>query len=156
MVEKGTMRSLEVSKVAKNSSCLGWFVCGCCWLAFHERVPWLLGTSKNCNNPLKLRGESYKGGLWFFVRLLKQSLKKVDMCCVHVFMFCQVERFMSPNVNGNLNTRGSQMWFLGFVWSVDFEKKKKGQWAQKKEIRVIWPLRNLKPFFDEEGKVLNG
>jgi hypothetical protein len=24
----------------------------------------------------------------------------------------------------------------------------------KKEIRVIWPLRNLKPLFDEEGSVL--
>jgi hypothetical protein len=47
-------------------------------------------------------------------------------------MFCQVEGFMSPNVNGNLNSRGSLLWFFGFVWFVDFEKKKKGQWAQKK------------------------
>ncbi len=51
--------------------CLGRFVSGFCWLAFHERVPWFLGTPKNCNNPLKLRGQSYKGGLWFFVRLFE-------------------------------------------------------------------------------------
>ncbi len=71
---RGRMRSLEVLRATINSSqgvCLSWFVYGCCWLAFHEKVPWLLGTSKNCNNPLKLRNESYKKRLWFFVRLLK-------------------------------------------------------------------------------------
>jgi hypothetical protein len=31
----------------------------------------------------------------------------------------------------------------------DFEKR--GQWAQESEIRVIWPLENLKPLYDEEG-----
>jgi len=25
-----------------------------------------------CNNPLKLRGQSYKRGLWFFVRLFEE------------------------------------------------------------------------------------
>jgi hypothetical protein len=40
------------------------------------------------------------------------------------------------------------------VWSEDFEKMKEGQWAQKREIKTTWPLRNLKPFFDEEGNVL--
>jgi hypothetical protein len=125
---RGMMRSLEVSRTAINSSQsmrLGWFVCGFCWLAFHERVPWFLGTPKNCNSPLKLWGELYKRGLWFFVRLLKQSLGEVDMCCHPVFMFCQVEGwcqehwivwsvgvegFMSPNVNVNLSSRGSPMW----------------------------------------------
>jgi hypothetical protein len=70
---QGMMRSLEVSRVARISSqsvCLGWFI-SFCWLAFYERVPWLLGIPKNCNSPLKLRDESYKRGLWFFVRLLK-------------------------------------------------------------------------------------
>ncbi len=46
-----------------------------------------LGTPKNSNSPLKLQGQSYKGGLWFFVRLLKQSLGEVDTCCLFVFIF---------------------------------------------------------------------
>jgi hypothetical protein len=45
---------------------------------------------------------------------------------------------------------------FGFVWFKDFEKKKEGQWAQDKEIRTIWPLKNLKPLFDEESSDLNG
>ncbi len=125
---RGMMRSLEVSKTAKNSSqnvCLGSFVCGCCWLVFHEKIPWLLGTPKNYNSPLKLRGESYKGGLWFFVRLLKQSLGKMDLCCVHVFMFCQVEGFMSPNVNMNLSSHGIQMWFwVRVIWRLWEEERR--------------------------------
>ncbi len=51
--------------------CLGWSVSGFCWLAFQERVPSFLGFLKNCNNPLNFRGQSYKGGLWFFVRILE-------------------------------------------------------------------------------------
>ncbi len=43
------------------------------------------------------------------------------------------------------------MWF---VWVWDFEKR--GQWAQESEIRVIWPLENLKPFYDEEGNFFAG
>ncbi len=43
-----------------------------------------------------------------------------------------------------------------FVWSKDFEKKKESQWAQEREIRAIWPLKNLKPLFDEEGSDLSG
>ncbi len=43
-----------------------------------------------------------------------------------------------------------------FVWSKEFEKKKEGQWVQKREIRTIWPLRNLKPLFDEKGNDLGG
>jgi hypothetical protein len=43
---------------------------------------------------------------------------------------------------------------LGFVWFKDFEKMKEGQWAQERKIRMILPLRNLKPLFDEEGNVL--
>jgi hypothetical protein len=125
---RGMMKSLDVLRATKNSSqsvCLGWFVSGFCWLAFHEKVPWFLGTPKNCNNPLKLWGQSYKGGLWFFVRLLKQSLGEVNMCCLPVFMFRQVEGwcqehwitwsvwakgFTSPNVNKNLSSHGSPMW----------------------------------------------
>ncbi len=44
----------------------------------------------------------------------------------------------------------------GFVWSKKIAKKKEAQWAQKKDIRAIWPLRNLKPLFDEEGNDLDG
>jgi len=91
---RGTMRSLKVLRIAINSSqsvWFGWFICGFCWLAFHERAAWFLGIPKNYNNPLKSRGESYKGGLWFFVKLLKQSRREVDMCCLPIFMFCQVE-----------------------------------------------------------------
>jgi hypothetical protein len=39
-----------------------------------------------------------------------------------------------------------------FVWFENFEKKE-GQWASERDIKVIWPLRNLKPLFDEEGGV---
>jgi len=45
---------------------------------------------------------------------------------------------------------------FGFMWSKEFEKKKEGHWVQDKEIRTIWPLRNLKPLFDEESNDLNG
>ncbi len=38
---RGMMKSLEVLKATRNSSqsvCLGLFVSGFCWLAFHEKV----------------------------------------------------------------------------------------------------------------------
>jgi hypothetical protein len=59
-------------------------MCGCYWLAFHEKVPILLGILKNCNNPLMLQGRSYERGLWFFGRLVKQSLG--ELICI-VFLF---------------------------------------------------------------------
>jgi hypothetical protein len=50
-----------------------------------------------------------------------------------------------------------EAWYgFGFIWSEDIKKEKKGQWAQEREIRVIWPLRNLKPLFVEEGNNLGG
>jgi hypothetical protein len=85
---RGMMKFRGLESGQKSSSkcvCLGWFVCGCCWLAFHERVPWLLGTPKNYNNPLKLQGGSCEGGLWFFVRLVKQSLGEL-ICVVFIVM----------------------------------------------------------------------
>jgi len=42
------------------------------------------------------------------------------------------------------------------MWSEEFEKKKVGEWAQEREIKTIWPLRNLEPLFDEEGSDLGG
>jgi len=44
---------------------------------------------------------------------------------------------MLTNVNKNLNSRGCPMWSWGFVWSRDFEKIGKGQWAQVREIKTI-------------------
>jgi len=38
---------------------------------------------------------------------------------------------------------------LGFMWFENFEKMKDDRWAQEIEISAIWPLRNLKPLFDE-------
>jgi hypothetical protein len=43
-----------------------------------------------------------------------------------------------------------------FVWCEDFEKMKEVQWAQERKIKTIWPIRNLKPVFDEEGSILCG
>jgi hypothetical protein len=80
--EGGWWEVKEVSKTSRNSFqslCLGWSICGFCWLAFQEKVPSFLGTPKNCNNPLNLQGWSYKGRLWFFVRILEQSLEEVDV-----------------------------------------------------------------------------
>jgi hypothetical protein len=80
--EGGWWEVREVSKTTKNSSqslCLGWFISRFCWLAFQEKVPSFLGTPKNCNNPLNLWGWSYRGRLWFFVRILEQSLEEVDV-----------------------------------------------------------------------------
>jgi hypothetical protein len=53
-------------------------------LHFMRGTPKLLGTLKNCNSPLVLQGGSYEGRLWFFVRLVKQSLG--ELICV-IFMF---------------------------------------------------------------------
>ncbi len=47
------------------------FIFGFCCLAFQERVPWFLGTPKNCNSPLILQGQTHKGWVWFFVRILE-------------------------------------------------------------------------------------
>jgi hypothetical protein len=62
-----------------------WF----CWLAFQERVPWFLGTLKNCTSPLKLLGQSYKGGLWLFVRIF-EAITEGSGCVVFLF-FCFVK-----------------------------------------------------------------
>jgi hypothetical protein len=86
-------RSLENNQKL-FSKCVFGFICIWVLLDYiHERVPRFLGTPKNYNNPLKLRGQSYKGGLWFFVRLLKQSLGEMDMCCLLVCLFCQMEEW---------------------------------------------------------------
>jgi len=46
------------------------------------------------------------------------------------------------------------------IWSCDlhgFEDfEKKGQWAQENDIKVIWPLENLKLFYDEEDNFFDG
>jgi hypothetical protein len=63
--------------------------------------------------------------------------------------------FMSLNVNRNLSSMEVQCG-LRFVWSEEFEKKKEGQWVQEIQIKAIWPFRNLKLLFDEEGCVLCG
>jgi hypothetical protein len=48
-------------------------------------------------------------------------------------MFCQVEGFMSQEFEFPWKSNV----VLGFVWFEDFEKKKEGQWAQKRKIKVI-------------------
>jgi hypothetical protein len=134
---KGMMKSLEVLKATINSSqnvCLGLFVYGFCWLAFHEKVPWFLGTSKNYNNPLKLWVQSNKGGLWFFVRLFKAVIwgsGYVLSSCFYAlsngamvlrtldYVICVgwAKGFMSLYVNGNLSSRGCPMWsWVCVVW----------------------------------------
>ncbi len=49
-------------------------------------------------------------------------------------------------------------WKSNVVWdlcrSKDFEKR--DQWAQKNEIGAIWPLKNLKPLYDEEDNFFAG
>jgi hypothetical protein len=83
---------LEVSRAATNSSqnlCLGWYIFGFCWLAFQQKVPSFLGTPKNCNNPLNSRGWSYKGKLWFFIRIL-EAVTGGSRCVVSLF-FCFVK-----------------------------------------------------------------
>ncbi len=44
---------------------------------------------------------------------------------------------------------------FGFMWSKEIEKRRKAN-GLKREIREIWPLRNLKPLFVDEGKNLGG
>ncbi len=123
------MRSLEVSKAVRNSSqsvCLGLFVFGFCWFAFHEKLPWFLGTLKNCNIPLKLWVQSYKGGLWFFVRLFEaitwgsgyvlssyfyvlSSGAMVLRTLDYVICVGWAEGFTSSYVNMNLSSHGCLM-----------------------------------------------
>jgi hypothetical protein len=125
---RGMMRSLEVSRVARNSFqsvCLGWFVFRFCWLAFHERVRWFLGISKNCNSPLKLRGQSYKGGLWFFVRLFEAVTRGsgyvLSSCFYALSSGVMVSRTLDYMIyvgweiyvtkcNRNLSSHGCSMW----------------------------------------------
>ncbi len=45
-----------------------------------------MGTPKNCNSPLMLNDGSYEGGLWFFVRLVRQSLGEL-ICVVFPFPY---------------------------------------------------------------------
>jgi hypothetical protein len=42
-----------------------------------------------------------------------------------------------------------EIWSCDLCGFEDFEKR--SQWAQKNEIRTIWPLENLKPLYDVEG-----
>jgi hypothetical protein len=89
----GRWEVLEVSRAARNSYqslCLGWFISRFCWIAFQEKVPSFLGALKNCNSPLNLQDRSYKGGLWFFVRILEAVT--VGSACVVFLFFCFVKR----------------------------------------------------------------
>jgi hypothetical protein len=45
---------------------------------------------------------------------------------------------------------------LGSCGLKDFEKKKEDQWTHERDIRAIWPLRNLKLLFDQKGSDLDG
>jgi hypothetical protein len=60
-----------VTKNSSQSLCLGWSISTFCWLAFQEKVLSFFRTLKNCNNPLNLRGQSYKRRLLLFVRILE-------------------------------------------------------------------------------------
>jgi hypothetical protein len=85
----GWWEVLEVSRAARNSSrslCLGWSIYGFCWLAFQKIVPSFLGTPNNCNSPLNLRGQSFKGGLSFFVWIL-EVVTKGSGCVVFLFFY---------------------------------------------------------------------
>jgi hypothetical protein len=59
------------------------------------------------------------------------------MCYIHVFCFVKWDNGVK------------EIWLCDLYGFDDFEKK--GQWAQESEIKTIWPLENLKPFYDEEG-----
>jgi hypothetical protein len=140
---RGMTRSLEVLKAIKKNSqsvCLGWFVCGCCSLEFHEKVSWLLGTLNNYNSPLKLWGESYKGGLWFVVRLLKQSLGKVDMCYVHVFMFCQVGGFYFTKCKHELEFPWKSNVIMGSCGLKTLRRRKKANGLKRERSEWFDPL----------------
>jgi hypothetical protein len=50
-----------------------------------------LGTPKNCNNPLKLWGQSYKRGFWFFVRFFEAVNHWGKWICVVFLFLCFVK-----------------------------------------------------------------
>jgi len=101
-----------------------------------------LGTPKDYSSPLSLQSWSQKG---LGVVLYKDSWSSdwgKSMCCIHVF--CLIK--WSNGVK--------EIWSCDLRGFEDFEKG--GQWAQESEIKVIWPLENLKPFYDEEGNFFVG
>jgi hypothetical protein len=127
-----------------------------------------LGTPKNCNNPLNLQGRSHKGWVWFFVRILEVVIVG-SRCVVFLSSVLSSGAMVSRKPDGVIcvgweiyNTickleleflQKSNM-VLDLCGSEDFEKR--GEWAQECEIRVIWPLGNLKPFYNEKGGFFAG
>ncbi len=59
-----------------------------------------------------------------------------SMCCIPVFYPVK------------WNNGVKEIWLCDLYGFKDFEKR--DQWAQKNEIRTIWPPKNLKPFYDEK------
>ncbi len=147
----------------------GWYVCECCWLAHHERALWLLGTLKNNYSSLILQCGSCKGGLSFFVKLVKQSLGSwsVLFSCFYMLSIWGIVSWAlvyAIYLDSGIYVTKCNMG-LGFLWKFDVViglyglKKLRGegcQWAQDREIRMIWPFRNLKPLFVEGGRNLGG
>ncbi len=141
-----------MTRNSSQSVCLGWFVCGCCWLVFHESTL-IVGNSEELQQSIEVTEWIIQRRIVVLCKTFEVVTWKVDLCCVHVFMFCQVERFMSETLNyvicldQRIYVIGTWVPMevkcdYGFVWFEDFEKKKESQWAQEREIRVIWPLRN--------------
>jgi len=90
MVDKGDdekFRGLENDQKFFSMSVVGLI---CMWVLL-ACISWestlIFGNSEELQQSIEIMGESYKRGLLSSVRLLKQSLGEVDMCCLLVFMF---------------------------------------------------------------------
>jgi hypothetical protein len=91
---KGMMRSLKVLRTAKNSSqsmCLGWFVCGFCWLAFHEKIPSYLGTPKKLQQSMEVTRWLIQKRIMVLCKTFEAITEESGYVLFLVFMLCQVE-----------------------------------------------------------------
>jgi hypothetical protein len=137
-------------------------------LLFQESVPWFLGTLKNYSTSLSLQGWPHKGWVCFFVKIL-EAVNGGSQCVVFLSSVLLSEAMVSRRLDhvicagwGICNTvcklAPKFPWKFNVVLdscgSENFEKR--GQWAQESEIRVIWPLRNLKAVYDEKGDFFVG
>jgi hypothetical protein len=139
------------------------FVSRFCCLVFREWVPWFLGTPNNYNSPLSLQGQSHKGWGWFFVRI-HEVVTRGSWCVVFLSsilsngtmvsrkqncVICVGWRIYSTICKLELEFPWKSNVVMDLCGSKDFEKR--GQWVQDNDIRMIWPLGNLKPLYDEKG-----
>jgi len=117
-------KDLKGGPIYLLNMCLsGWSICECCVHAYHEKAPWLLGIVKNNIVHWFYNVNHTKEGLWFFVKIVKQSLGSWNMLfsCSYVLLIWGMVSWALVYVihlgSGIYVTKCKQE--FGFLWKSD-------------------------------------